>query len=145
MDDVAVRALTVINRVRGRDGLRAYVHDDALARCGSKHNLAMAAGGGPGGLSHQCPGEPDLATRATAAGVRWTAVGENVGVGGPVPRAFAKIVTMVLALNQGMLDEKPPEDGHRRNLLSTAFTHVGIAVYHDAAGMVWITQDFCRR
>jgi uncharacterized protein YkwD len=41
-----------------------------------------------------------------------------------------------------MLDEKPPDDGHRLNILSSAFTHIGIAVYRDSSGTVWLTQDF---
>ena len=41
-----------------------------------------------------------------------------------------------------MLDEKPPDDGHRLNILSSAFHHIGIAVSVDSAGTVWMTQDF---
>jgi uncharacterized protein YkwD len=33
-------------------------------------------------------------------------------------------------------------DGHRRNILSSAFHHIGIAVYRDNSGIVWMTQDF---
>ena len=40
------------------------------------HDLAMAAANQ---LSHQLPGEPDLGTRETNAGVSWTAAGENIG------------------------------------------------------------------
>ena len=32
--------------------------------------------------------------------------------------------------------------GHRLNILSSAFRHVGIAVYLDSSGTVWMTQDF---
>jgi uncharacterized protein YkwD len=41
-----------------------------------------------------------------------------------------------------MLNEQPPNDGHRLNILSTSFTHIGIAVYRDSSGTVWLTQDF---
>jgi uncharacterized protein YkwD len=41
-----------------------------------------------------------------------------------------------------MLAEKPPDDGHRRNIMSSAFHHIGIAVYRDNSGIVWMTQDF---
>ena len=41
-----------------------------------------------------------------------------------------------------MLAEKPPDDGHRLNILSSSYAHVGIAVYYDSHGTVWLTQDF---
>ena len=28
------------------------------------------------------------------------------------------------------------------NIMSTAFTHIGIAVFRDCSGTVWLTQDF---
>jgi uncharacterized protein YkwD len=94
------------------------------------------------GLSHQCPGEPELGARETAAGVHWTAAGENIGEGGPVADNTAAIAKMAVALTQDMLNEKPPDDGHRRNILGSSFTHIGIAVFRDSSGTVWLTQDF---
>jgi uncharacterized protein YkwD len=94
------------------------------------------------GLSHQCPGEPPLGARETAAAVHWTAAGENIGEGGPVDNTGTAIAQMAVGLTQSMLDERPPNDGHRMNILSTSFTHIGIAVYRDSSGTVWLTQDF---
>jgi len=47
-----------------------------------------------------------------------------------------------VTLTQDMLNEQPPNDGHRMNILSTSFTHIGIAVYRGSSGTVWLTQDF---
>jgi uncharacterized protein YkwD len=94
------------------------------------------------GLSHQCSGEADLGARETAAGVHWTAAGENIGEGGPVADTSAAMAQMAVGLTQAMLNEKPPGDGHRRNILSSSFTHIGIAVFRDSRGTVWLTQDF---
>lgn len=94
------------------------------------------------GLSHQCRGEPSLGDRETAAGVVWTAGGENVGEGGPVASTSEAITQMAVALTRDMLAEKPPDDGHRLNLLSSTFTHVGISIYRGSDGTVWMTQDF---
>jgi uncharacterized protein YkwD len=94
------------------------------------------------GLSHQCPGEASLGDRETAAGVIWTAAGENIGEGGPVSDSAAAIAQMAVNLTQSMLNEKPPDDGHRQNILSSTFRHVGIAVSRDSSGTVWLTQDF---
>jgi uncharacterized protein YkwD len=94
------------------------------------------------GLSHQCPGELDLGARETAAGVHWTAAGENIGEGGPVAADAVAMAQMAVSLTQAMLNEKPPNDGHRKNILSSSFTHIGIAVSRDSSGTVWLTQDF---
>ena len=94
------------------------------------------------GLSHQCAGEAALGARETAAGVTWTSAGENIGEGGPVSSTTAAIAQMAVTLTQDMLAEKPPDDGHRLNILSSAFHHIGIAVYRSSAGTVWMTQDF---
>ena len=61
---------------------------------------------------------------------------------GPVDDTDTAIAQMAVGLTQSMLDEKPPNDGHRMNILSTSFTHIGIAVYRDGSGTVWLTQDF---
>jgi uncharacterized protein YkwD len=131
--------LALINQARASAGLPALTILSGLETSSSAHNMTMAGGCG---LSHQCPGEPALGDRETAAGVHWTAAGENIGEGGPVAGTSAAIAQMAVGLTQSMLDEKPPNDGHRQNILSKSFTHIGIAVYRDSSGTVWLTQDF---
>ncbi|MDQ2812863.1 MAG: CAP domain-containing protein, partial [Actinomycetota bacterium] len=135
----AGQVLTVINAARSTADLPALTISVALDRTGSAHNALMAGGCG---LFHQCPGEPDLGARETAAGISWTAAGENIGEGGPVAVTAAAIAQMAVSLTQDMLNEQPPNDGHRKNILSTAFAHIGIAVYRDSSGAIWLTQDF---
>ena len=135
----AAQVLTLINQARASAGLPALTILSGLQTSSSAHNTRMAGGCG---LSHQCPGEPALGDRETAAGVHWTAAGENIGEGGPVADTSAAIAQMAVGLTQSMLDEKPPNDGHRQNILSSTFTHIGIAVYRDSSGTVWLTQDF---
>ena len=135
----AGQVLALINQARAQAGLPAYTISSGLDISAGRHNAVMAGGCG---LSHQCPGEPDLGARETAAGAAWTAAGENIGEGGPVADTGAAIAQMAAGLTQSMLDEKPPDDGHRVNILSSAFTHIGIAVYRDSSGTVWMTQDF---
>ncbi|HTR96017.1 MAG TPA: CAP domain-containing protein [Trebonia sp.] len=135
----AAQVLTLINQARASAGLPALTILSGLETSSSAHNMTMAGGCG---LSHQCPGEPALGDRETAAGVHWTAAGENIGEGGPVADTSAAIAQMAVGLTQSMLDEKPPNDGHRQNILSSTFTHIGIAVYRDSSGTVWLTQDF---
>jgi len=139
LDAAAQQVLALINQARAQAGLAAYTVLAGLDTSAGRHNAVMAAGCG---LSHQCPGEPALGARETAAGVHWTAAGENIGEGGPVADTEAAIAQLAVGLTQSMLDEKPPDDGHRRNILSSSFTHIGIAVYRDSSGTVWLTQDF---
>jgi uncharacterized protein YkwD len=94
------------------------------------------------GLSHQCPGEPSLGARETAAGVHWTSAGENIGEGGPEPSTASAIAKMAVDITRSMLNEKPPDDGHRLNILSSFFHHVAITIQEDGSGTVWMTQDF---
>jgi uncharacterized protein YkwD len=135
----AAQVLALINQARSAAGLPALTITSGLETSSSAHNLRMAGGCG---LSHQCPGEPAIGDRETAAGVHWTAAGENIGEGGPMANTSAAIAQMATSLTQSMLDEKPPDDGHRQNILSKSFTHIGIAVYRDSSGTVWLTQDF---
>ena len=123
----AVRqVLKLINKARARAGLPGYTLTGGLGRSSRRHDDLMAIGCG---LSHQCPGEPSLGARETAAGVPWRTAGENIGEGGPVPDTAAAITMMALTLTRDMLGEKPPGDGHRRNLVNPAFHHIGIAIY----------------
>jgi len=135
----AAQVLALINQARSAAGLPPLTITAGLDSSASAHNLTMAGGCG---LSHQCPGEPDLGARETAAGVAWSACGENIGEGGPVADTNAAIAQMAVGLTQDMLNEKPPDDGHRQNILSSSFTHIGIAVHLDSSGTVWLTQDF---
>jgi uncharacterized protein YkwD len=135
----AAQVLTLINQARSVAGLPALTVTSGLEASSSAHNLRMADGCG---LSHQCPGEPAIGDRETAAGVHWTAAGENIGEGGPVADTSAAIAQMAVGLTQSMLNERPPNDGHRLNILSSTFIHIGIAVHRDSSGTVWLTQDF---
>jgi uncharacterized protein YkwD len=131
--------LALINQARSSAGLAPLTMTAGLETSSSAHNSLMAAGCG---LSHQCPGEPALGARETAAGVHWTAAGENIGEGGPVANTPTAIAQMAVTLTQDMLNEQPPDDGHRLNILSTSFTHIGIAVLRAPNGTAYLTQDF---
>ena len=135
----ADQVLALINQARAQAGLAALSFSSGLDQSASQHNSVMASGCG---LSHQCPGEPAIGDRETAAGVHWTAAGENIGEEGPVSDTTTAIAQAAVALTQDMLNEQPPNDGHRLNILSTSYTHIGIAVFRGSDGTVWLTQDF---
>jgi uncharacterized protein YkwD len=97
----SLQVLALINRTRAGAGLPALTITSGLGACAAAHNLRMADGCG---LSHQCPGEPSLGARETAAGIVWTAAAENVGMGGPVAGSDSAIAEMVVSLTQAMIN-----------------------------------------
>jgi uncharacterized protein YkwD len=136
---VVDQLLAQINQLRADHGLPAYTLLSGLEASAHKHNLLMM---GSCGMSHQCPGEASLGDRISAQGVHWTSCGENIGYSGPHPNTNAALVSAAEGLTTAMYNEKPPDDGHRLNLLSTSFHHIGIDVVRASNGTVWLTQDF---
>lgn len=128
-----------INRDRAANNLPAYTWEPRLQKSGYQHNLIMAGGCG---LNHQCSGEPGLGTRVSNQGVVWNACGENIGTGGPVQSSDSSRWGMASLLHKDMMAEKPPDDGHRKNLLSSSFHRIGISIYIDARNTLWLTEDF---
>jgi uncharacterized protein YkwD len=137
-NSAAAQVLGLINQTRAQEGLPPYEVDTDLMASALGHDLRMEDGCG---LSHQCPHEPDLGARETAAGVHWTSAGENIAEGRVAATSW-EVTQIALSLTRQMLNENPPSDGHRQNLLSHSFTSIGIAVIVDDAGTVWMTQDF---
>jgi uncharacterized protein YkwD len=132
--DWANAVLSELNSERSRHGLPALKMNSDLVSAAHKHNLAMAKANT---LSHQLKGEAALGSRVSAAGYRWSAVAENVAYNG------RRSENGVLAVQQAMYNEKPPDDGHRKNILSETYVHVGIDVISDSVhGKVWLVTDF---
>ncbi|MFI7546942.1 CAP domain-containing protein [Actinoplanes sp. NPDC049599] len=132
------QVLDHINAARGDEGLAALSLDTSLSKAAALHNQRMIDGCG---LSHQCSGEGGIGERFSAQGVPWRSAGENIGFGfaGDSDAAIAQAAN---GLCDSMLAEVPPEDGHRKNLLSKDFTRIGLSVVRESGGKVWLTQDF---
>jgi uncharacterized protein YkwD len=135
---VVQQVLAHINAARREEGLRTLTLSANLSRASTLHTQRMT---GACGLSHRCSGEADLGDRFTAQGVRWSSAGENIGFGSAGSSDTA-IIGAANGLTDNMLAERPPDDGHRKNLLSKSFTTIGLSVVRDDRGRVWLTQDF---
>ncbi|MDQ2715687.1 MAG: CAP domain-containing protein [Chloroflexota bacterium] len=114
-------------------GLYAYTLNATMSSGARLHSWNMAHCG----LSHQCPGEAAPCQRVSNEGIQWMACGENVGYSSPYPSAWGG----VQSIEKAMLNEPPPA-GHRYNLLNTSYHHIGVGIYIDAKGLVWVTEDF---
>jgi uncharacterized protein YkwD len=132
--DWASAVLAELNAERANHGLRTLKINSKLVSAAHTHNLTMAKANT---LSHQLSGEAALGSRISAAGYRWSAVAENVAYNSSRSQAG------VLAVQKAMYNEKPPNDGHRKNILSESYVDVGIDVISDSVhGKVWLVTDF---
>ena len=131
------QVLAHINAARADEGLRTLRLDSNLSRASALHNQKMIDGCG---LSHQCPGEKGL-DRFGDQGVSFRTAGENIGFSSSGSSNSAQI-RAANGLTDSMLAEKPPNDGHRKNLLNSSFTRIGLSVVRDSKGVIWFTQDF---
>ena len=137
-DAILDAVLGHINDARTGAGLSVLTLDAQLSKASALHTELMINGCG---LEHQCPGESGIGDRFSAQGVSWTSAGENIGFGSS-GASDAQIVKAANGLTDSMLAEVPPNDGHRKNLLSTSFKRIGLSIVRDGKGVTWMTQDF---
>ncbi len=127
-----------INAARAQADLPALQWSNLLVNSAHKHNLTMMA---YNQLAHQLPNEPDVGTRISQAGVSWMFAAENIGESSD----YLHPTNAAPFLDQAMLNEKPPNDGHRQNILSSDATTIGIDVLIDTRNQkIWLTEDFAR-
>jgi uncharacterized protein YkwD len=137
-DNILDAVLEHINDARADEGLSALTLDSQLSKASALHNQLMINGCG---LEHQCPGEKSIGPRFSAQGVQWSSAGENIGFGSS-GSSDADIIRAANGLTDSMLAETPPNDGHRKNLLSKSFKRIGLSVVRDGKGLTWMVQDF---
>jgi uncharacterized protein YkwD len=95
-----------------------------LMEAARKHAANMAA---QEKMDHVLDGK-NPADRATAAGYKWRAVGENVAAGQKTPKEVVK----------AWMDSPP----HRENILNDAYNEIGVAVAKGKDGMLYWAQVF---
>jgi len=127
-----------INIDRAAQGLPPYAWNSILAGGAYQHNIVMTTTGC--GLLHQCPGEPTPCERFKSEGITLPACAENIDYS--YISSYSDAWTAIrMHTEAGMLAEQPPNDGHRRNLLSTSLREIGISVLIDSQGRAWVTED----
>jgi uncharacterized protein YkwD len=132
----AQAVLNQINAARAQAGLPTLQMSTQLINSAHNHNLVMQSANQ---LAHQLPNEPDLGIRISHTGLNWLSVGENIGYS----TDYLHPIDVATGLDQAMLNEQPPDDGHRQNILSKDFTSIGIDVFIDTTNYkIWLTEDF---
>lgn len=109
--------VSAINSARASAGVPSLSGQNDLLRIATSWSQTMADAGH---IFHN----PNLANLVPS---NWQAIGENVGVG-PTCDSIA----------QAFMNS--PE--HKRNILDSAYTTVGVGVVDSADGTVWVTEDF---
>ena len=114
------QSLALVNSTRASNGLHPLSENAALDRIAAQHAAEMVA---KNEIFHYY----DIGNRADAAGVNWTYIGENVGVG-------PDVTTVHNAFMQS--------PGHRENILFAAYNQIGVAVAVAKDGSVFVAHEF---
>ena len=120
----------LINEVRAAHGLPPYVYDDTLARAAQLHGQDCQQ---RGSCNHTGSDGSNVKARVLRAGYDAAGWAECI-VYSSSPQAAV----------EWWMDEVPPNDAHRRTLLSTWVTEVGIAVVPTAWDYYYFIADFGR-
>ena len=113
------------NRERAARGLQPLKWNASLALAARLHAQMMAQ---EGAISHQFPGEMDMGTRISMAGVHFISAAENVA---EAPSAAA--------LHQAWMNSPP----HRQNILDPELDSLGVAVV-ERDEQLFAVQDFAQ-
>lgn len=116
----------LLNSDRSRYNLPALTIDPELCRIARIKSQDMLSNGY---FSHTSPTYGNVRDMLTQFGYSYSAAGENIARHSTVEKAQAAFLS---------------SPGHRRNILSSAYTKVGIGIALTAEGYVYLTQIFCR-
>ncbi len=119
--------LRLLNEDRARYGLPALILDEELSRIARIKSQDMVDNRY---FAHQSPTYGNIRSMLTSFGVSYLSAGENIARSRSVQHSNAAFLS---------------SSGHRRNMLSKTYTHVGIGVVTDARGFVTVTEIFVRR
>jgi uncharacterized protein YkwD len=122
------KVVVLTNQRRVRHGCRPVKAVRSLNVAAQRHTRRMARADR---LDHQLPGEPSVGQRLRNAGYDWTMYGENIAYGYPTARAVVRAWMR--------------SAGHRRNILTCRFRHIGVGLAWTGSGRPYWTQDFGRR
>jgi len=125
LPQVRQQLLDAVNHERSAAGLTRLELDNLACEIGNAHATDMARGKF---LSHWgSDGRKAYQRYSFAGGIDF--VEENVSAADNVPSATTKSISTDLAdMHLSMLNEVPPDDGHRLSILRPQNTHVGFGV-----------------
>ena len=117
----------LLNQDRARYGLNPLILDEELCRIARIKSQDMVDNGY---FAHLSPTYGNVRSMLNSFGVSYRSAGENIARSRSVYHSNAAFLS---------------SEGHRRNMLSSSYTHVGIGVVVNAHGHVTVTEIFVRR
>lgn len=119
----AVELMNADRRANGLSDLKVSSAVTAVARSHAQDMVNRKF------FSHSNPDGKTPSDRLKAAGISYSAVGENIAENTSVQAAETSFMN---------------SSGHRANILNSNYTTVGIGVAYDSAGNVYVVQDFIK-
>lgn len=116
----------LINHERSANSLGSLTLDPALCRLARMKSQDMLDNRY---FAHESPTYGNVRTMLKNAGYSFAGAGENIARYGTIEKAHAGLMS---------------SPGHRRNILSSAWTKVGVGVVTDKNGFIYLTQIFAR-
>ena len=116
----------LLNSDRAAYGLPALTLDPELCRIARIKSQDMRDNQY---FAHTSPTYGDVRDMLDLFSYRYSAAGENIAHHATVKKSQAALIS---------------SPGHRRNILSSVYTKVGVGVVTDKNGYVYLTQIFCR-
>ena len=120
------KAANLLNQDRIRNGLPALTIDPELSRIARIKSEDMRDNNY---FAHESPTYGKVSAMLRHFGYAFSGAGENIAHHATVDKAQAAFMS---------------SDGHRRNVLSSAWTKAGVGVCTDRNGFVYVTQIFAR-
>jgi uncharacterized protein YkwD len=121
------KMVNLVNQERTNAGLAALKFDSTLRAGAMSHSVDMSKNNY---FSHTSPTLGGFSERLAAAGIKYSAAGENIALYGSVEQAHVGLMN---------------SPGHRANIMNVNFTRVGIAIVWNAdKGAYYITQWFAK-
>ena len=126
--DLEQRVFQAINQVRRQHRLAPLKWNAKIAEQARSHSARMAANRF---FSHEDPKFGGPADRLSAAGIDWRMCGENIF------EEYGQADPARSAVRDWM-----QSSGHRKNILTSGFTHTGVGIAIGRDGTYTITQMF---
>lgn len=114
-DKYAKQVLELVNKERAKEGLPELKLSSSLNNVAAIRAKELTEE-----FSHTRPNGKDCFTALTEAGISYSSVGENIAAGQATP--------------QEVMESWMNSEGHRANILSENYTHMGIGYYHTSKG-----------
>lgn len=122
------QVLELVNKERAKVGLNPLSTDNTLQKSAMAKSKDMAINNY---FSHNSPTYGSPFDMMKQFGINYRSAGENIAKGQRTP--------------QDVMNSWLNSEGHRKNILSKDFTHLGVGIYKNSNGQILWTQQFIGR